>query len=110
MHRHAGKAGSSSVAARLRKGSVLQVNRLTGTGVRRHPTEKPVSLLTELIESSSRAGDVVLDPFAGSGSTAVAALLRGRRYLVIERDDRYVKPMIDRIREAEEAVARHRYL
>ena len=44
-----------------------------------HPTEKAVSILRPLIESFSEPGDLVLDPFSGSGSTAVAAALSGRR-------------------------------
>ena len=59
------------------------------TGNRRHPTEKPVSGIRPLIEAFSRRGDIVLDPFAGSGTTAVAAALSGRRYVAIELDARY---------------------
>lgn len=59
------------------------------TGNRAHPTEKAVSILQPLIEGFSRPGDLVLDPFAGSGSTAVAAALSGRRYLGIELEARY---------------------
>lgn len=59
------------------------------TGNRQHPTEKAVSILTPLIESFCQPGDVVLDPFAGSGSTAVAAVLSGRRYLGIELEAKY---------------------
>lgn len=50
------------------------------TGNKHHPTEKPVSSLQPLIESFTRPGGIVLDPFAGSGSTCVAALQAGRRY------------------------------
>jgi DNA modification methylase len=99
-HRHGGQAGGQSVAARLRKGTVLRVNRRTGRTVR-HPTEKPVALLAELIESSSRAGELVLDPCAGSGSTGVAAVLRGRRALLIESDERYARLAVERVRRAE---------
>lgn len=82
--RHAGQAGSTtSVPARLRKGSVLSFMPPTGRNVR-HPSEKPLGLLKELVESSSRQGELVLDPCAGSGSTGVAAVLRGRRALLIE--------------------------
>lgn len=59
------------------------------SGNRSHPTEKAVSILTPLIESFSQRGDLVLDPFSGSGSTAVAAALSGRRYLGIELEARY---------------------
>ncbi|HEI9785123.1 DNA methylase [Serratia marcescens] len=54
------------------------------TGNRHHPTEKPVSVLQPLIESFTEPGAIVLDPFAGSGSTCVAAALAGRRYIGIE--------------------------
>ena len=54
--------------------------------LRAHPTEKPVALLENLIRTYSNPGDVVLDPFAGSGSTGIAAYDAGRRSLLIERD------------------------
>jgi site-specific DNA-methyltransferase (adenine-specific) len=54
-----------------------------------HPTEKAVSVLRPLIESFSKPGDLVLDAFAGSGSTCVAAGECGWRYLGIELDAQY---------------------
>ncbi|WP_312629593.1 DNA methyltransferase [Scandinavium sp.] len=54
------------------------------TGNRHHPTEKPVSCLQPLIESFTSPAGIVLDPFAGSASTCVAAALSGRRYVGIE--------------------------
>jgi site-specific DNA-methyltransferase (adenine-specific) len=51
-----------------------------------HPTEKPVWLMAEYIRNSSKPGDVVLDPFMGSGTTGVAALQQGRRFVGIELD------------------------
>lgn len=59
------------------------------TGNKAHPTEKAVSIIEPLIRSFSREGDLVLDPFAGSGSTCVAAALAGRRYLGIDLEARY---------------------
>jgi site-specific DNA-methyltransferase (adenine-specific) len=59
------------------------------TGNRAHPTEKAVAILRPLVEAFSRPGDLVLDPFAGSGSTAVAATLSGRRYVGIELEVHY---------------------
>lgn len=59
------------------------------SGNRCHPTEKAVGVLTPLIESFSGPGGLVLDPFAGSGSTLVAAALAGRRYLGIELEEKY---------------------
>lgn len=102
--RHAGKAGTTGVPTRLRKGSVLEFARVTGRSVR-HPSEKPVPLLAELIESSTRRGDLVVDPFAGVGSTGVAALLAGRRTLLVEKDQQWIPVAIERLKRAE-ALAR----
>lgn len=55
----------------------------------RHPTEKPVSLLTELIGTVCPQDETVLDPFFGSASTGEAAITSGRRFIGIERDQRY---------------------
>jgi len=49
-----------------------------------HPNEKPVSGLLPLIEAFSQPGDIVLDPFAGSGSTGLAARARQRHFILIE--------------------------
>ncbi len=100
--RHAGQSGATSVPTRLRKGSVLRFTRPTGRKVR-HPSEKPVPLLSELIESSTRRGDVVVDPFAGVGSTGVAAILTGRRAVLVELDERWIPVAIERLRAAEAA-------
>jgi len=59
------------------------------TGNKLHPTQKPVDSLTPLIEAYCRHNGLVLDPFAGSGSTGVAALARRRRCLLIEKDATY---------------------
>lgn len=55
-----------------------------------HPTQKPVALLCELLSVIGRPGDRVLDCFNGAGSTGVAALLSGMKYLGIEREKRYI--------------------
>ncbi len=51
-----------------------------------YPTQKPVRLLERIVAASSRAGDLVLDPYAGSGTTGVAAARLGRRWLLIDRN------------------------
>jgi len=55
-----------------------------------HPTVKPLALMAYLIALGSRPGDLVLDPFLGSGTTALAAALLGRRFIGMEKEDRYV--------------------
>lgn len=56
------------------------------TGNKLHPTQKPLSALRPLIESLTKPGDTVMDPFCGSGSTLLAAKLCGRNYVGIELD------------------------
>jgi site-specific DNA-methyltransferase (adenine-specific) len=56
------------------------------TGNRLHPTQKSVRILRPIIEAFAKPGDLVLDPFAGSGSTCVAAQSVARAYLGIELD------------------------
>ena len=55
-----------------------------GTGNELHPTQKPVDSMRKLIVTYSKEGDVILDPFAGSGTTCVAAKMDNRNYLGIE--------------------------
>lgn len=72
------------------------------SGNRLHPTQKPVSALRPLIGAFSKRGDLVLDPFAGSGSTLVAARQLGRRFLGIEIDRQYWQAARERLRESRE--------
>lgn len=65
-----------------------------------HDTEKPVELVAKLIENSSNVGDIVLDPFIGIGSAAIAAVNTGRNYIGYELDPDYH-------RIAEERIANH---
>lgn len=57
----------------------------------KHPTQKPLALLSRIILASTSPGAWILDPFAGSGTTGVAAALWGRRFLGIEQEDEYVR-------------------
>ena len=59
------------------------------TGNRSHPTEKAVSVIEPLIKCFSKPGDLILDPFSGSGTTAVAAALNDRDYIGIELEEKY---------------------
>lgn len=69
-----------------------------------HPTQKPISLLKEIIERSSNEGGVVLDCFMGSGSTGVACVNTGRNFIGIELDERYFNIAKKRIEEAQEQI------
>ena len=66
-------------------------------GRKAHPTQKPEALLHRVLLASSNPGDVVLDPFFGTGTTGAVAKRLGRRWLGIERDADYVKAAEDRI-------------
>ena len=68
-----------------------------------HPTQKPVDLLERLIKSYTRPGETVLDFTMGSGSTGVAAVNTGRRFIGIERDDHYFDIASARIAAAHHA-------
>ena len=63
---------------------------------RLHPTMKPVSLIERAIRNSSRRGDLVLDPFGGSGSTLIACEKTGRKAALVELEPKYVDVMIRR--------------
>lgn len=62
-----------------------------------HPTQKPEALLHRVILSSTKPGDVVLDPFFGTGTTGAVAKKLGRQWIGIEREDAYIKAAQKRI-------------
>ncbi|MBU0926807.1 MAG: site-specific DNA-methyltransferase [Spirochaetes bacterium] len=67
-----------------------------------HPTQKPEKLIARILLASSAPGDLVLDPFLGSGTTAVAAKKLGRRFVGIERSPSYCALALRRLELAEE--------
>ena len=69
------------------------------TGNRLHPTQKPVEAIVPLIEAYSKPGDIILDPFAGSGTTLVAARQMKRKPIGIELDWRYSQVANERLTE-----------
>jgi site-specific DNA-methyltransferase (adenine-specific) len=75
--------------------SVVDARNMRGRGI--HPNEKPVALLDPLIRYAVPAGGTVLDPFAGSGSTAEAARLSGRRSILIEQSEQYCELIARRL-------------
>lgn len=66
-------------------------------GAKAHPTQKPEALLHRVIIASTKPGDVILDPFFGSGTTGAVAKRLGRHYIGIEREQRYAKAAERRI-------------
>ena len=67
-----------------------------------HPKIKPLSIIRTLIRNSSKEGDLVLDCFLGSGTTAVASILEKRNYIGIELNKKYYDISIQRINEIKE--------
>jgi site-specific DNA-methyltransferase (adenine-specific) len=67
-----------------------------------HPTQKPEKLIAKLILASSNPGDVILDPFLGSGTTSVVAKKLGRSYVGIEIDEKFCCLAEKRIQLADE--------
>lgn len=72
-----------------------------------HPTQKPVRVLEHLVRLASRPGDLVFDPFMGVGSTGVAALQLGRRFLGIEVDDSYFEAARTRLNTVQVDLFQH---
>ncbi|WP_133125109.1 DNA-methyltransferase [Thalassospira lohafexi] len=68
---------------------------------RRHPTEKPWRLMAELINDFTNPDQLILDPFMGSGTTGVACVKQGRRFIGIEKSERYFDIACERISAAQ---------
>jgi len=67
-----------------------------------HPTQKPLELLKRLIALCTSEGDLVLDPFCGSGTTGVACVLLGRNFIGIDLDQSYLELTAKRIESVDE--------
>lgn len=63
----------------------------------KHPTQKPIALVARCLRATTNPHDVVVDPFAGSGTTGVAALQLSRNFLGCEREEKYVRLAIKRL-------------
>ena len=74
----------------------------------KHPTQKPLALLTRIIMASTRYGEWVLDPFCGSSTTGIAANLLGRRYLGIDQEEKYIEIGKNRREELENIQTYHK--
>lgn len=91
----------------FRKGNAKNINNMgtkqlllfDNVSNKSHPSEKPVDLMKVLVENSSNKGEVVLDPFMGSGSTCIACALLHRNFIGIEKDLKYFKVAKERLKE-----------
>jgi site-specific DNA-methyltransferase (adenine-specific) len=95
----AARKGATAVRRLLhgkREGNVLPFKKVP-TQAMQHPTEKPVELLTYLIEKVTQPGEVVLDMFAGVGSPGVAAQTAGRRSILIELQAEWAQVAAERL-------------
>lgn len=66
-----------------------------------HPTEKPRRLMTEIVSDFTNPGELILDPFLGSGTTGVSAVMAGRRFIGIEQNDHWFNVACERIEKAQ---------
>ena len=87
-------SASSEKSKRLWYGSKADATDRLGS---KHPTVKPVDLMAWLVRMVCPPGGVVLDPFAGSGTTGLAAMREGRDCVLIEREDEYIADINRRI-------------
>ncbi len=93
------RAFNKNEALKPPRGDVLVYSRVQGTD-KVHETEKPLHLIKDLIEVSSDPNELVLDPFAGSGSTGAAAIISGRKAILIEEKDYHITTIKSRLEEA----------
>lgn len=96
--------GAPVLSTNTSRSSIFNVNPIRGRALV-HPNEKPVALLKELIHLSTFDGASVLDPFAGSGSTLVAAKMLHRNYIGIERDFHFYEKIQRRLENCKDTLA-----
>lgn len=75
----------------------------------KHPTQKPLPLLARIILASTKENDWVLDPFAGSSTTGIAASLLNRRFLGLEQESEFLELSKNRRLEIDDVAKRHEY-
>ena len=78
---------------------------IVGSKKRFHPTQKPIELIRDLINIHTNENDVILDPFVGSGTTAIAAINTNRHFIGIEQEERYVDISRERVQAVIASIA-----
>ena len=85
---------------RIQHGGVINADSIKGNNEKRfHPTQKPVILFSKIVEDFSKEGDLILDPFLGSGTTAIACKQLKRNFIGIEISEAYCKIAKQRLRQ-----------
>lgn len=85
----------------VKKYIVIQQGFVSKEKERFHPTQKPKELIRMMLEDYTNKGDLILDPFLGSGTTAVACVQTDRRYIGIEKEEKYYNIAVKRVKEEE---------
>ena len=88
---------NSNGSKKLNNGRDSNILKFSRTGNNLHPTEKPLDMFKYLISKSTESGDLVIDPFAGSGTTARACKDLGRKCIVIEKEEKYCDVIVKRL-------------
>ncbi len=70
----------------------------------KHPTQKPLELLKRIMQAASKEGDLILDPFNGSGTTGIAATSLNRRYIGIDMEQKYLDLTVSRFESLKEGI------
>ncbi|HEO64406.1 MAG TPA: site-specific DNA-methyltransferase, partial [Spirochaetes bacterium] len=89
---------------------VWQYSRVCGTFKERlgnHPCQMPQNLLERIVQTSSNVGDLVLDPFGGTGTTAKVAQSLNRKYISIEKSEEYYELILKRLKSDIQAIGTH---
>jgi len=97
-HRKGGKLKWEWDGSGLETANVVRINKIIPSATD-HPTPKPVSLIAHFLKLHAKPGDLILDPFMGSGPVAIAARDSGCRYIGIELEERWCELAIKRLRQ-----------
>lgn len=76
----------------------------------KHPTQKPLSVLKRILQASTKEGDLILDPFNGSGTTGIACQMLGRNYIGIDKEKDYLDLTIKRYQKTKEDISNEKKL
>lgn len=90
-HGWVGKSRAKSTFNSEYDNGVYSIPTIAGKEVTGHPTQKPLKLMDELILKHSNIGEIVLDPFMGSGTTAISCMNNDRKFIGIENDPKYIE-------------------